>query len=308
MSERRQPLAGLGTSPQWLQRTLAGRTQTIHGTGLHSGARSSVILGPAAAGQGLLFQRGDEPGGPDIPAVVERVLPAERCTLLAQGTSRVRTVEHLLAACVFAGVDNAVLTVEGEELPALDGSAAEYLDLIEHVGLITQDVPAPAWRLSGPCVLEDPVGGRWRISAVPAEAPAFVFRFRGGGRLDGREAAWRPGGPGSAGDPATRRVAEARTFCFERDVAALHAAGLGLGGSLDNVLVLREDGSSVNASRGDDEPVRHKLLDLIGDLALAGAPMLATITAEGTGHAVHAEFLRRLRPTLVQQEATQPRA
>src|ERR1043166_8166292 len=108
MSDRHRPLAGRGTSPQRLQRTLAGRTQTAHGTGLHSGGRASVILGPAAAGQGLVVQRGDQPGAPDIPAVVERVVPAERCTMLAQGPSRVRTVEHLLAACVLAGVDDAI--------------------------------------------------------------------------------------------------------------------------------------------------------------------------------------------------------
>jgi len=283
------------------QRTLAGRTQTLHGAGLHSGVRASVILGPAAAGRGLVFQRGDEIGGPDIPALVESVLPAPRCTALGAGSSRVRTVEHLLAACVFAGLDNAILAVEGEELPAADGSAADYLDLIEHVGLIDQGVPQAAWRLAEAVELVDPEGGRWRMTAVPAEAPAFRFRFRGGGRLDGREAAWAPGAP-------ARETASARTFCFEREVAALRQAGLGLGGTLDNVLVLREDGTSVNAARGEDERVRHKLLDLVGDLALAGAPIRASILAEGTGHAAHAEFLRRLRPKLVKEEVTIPRA
>lgn len=296
-----QRLAGLGTSPQRLQRTLAGRTQTLHGVGLHSGARASVILGPAAEGRGLVFQRGDEIGGPDIPAAVERVVPSPRCTALAAGSSRVRTVEHLLAACVFAGLDNAILAVEGEELPAADGSAAEYLDLIDHVGLIDQRVPLASWRLTEPVELADPDGGRWRITAVPARTPGFLFRFRGGGRLDGREAAWSPGGP-------ARDIASARTFCFEREVAALRLAGLGQGGTLDNVLVLREDGTSVNAARGEDEPVRHKLLDLVGDLALAGAPIRAFITAEGTGHAAHAEFLRWLRPKLLKQEVTIPRA
>jgi UDP-3-O-acyl-N-acetylglucosamine deacetylase len=229
--------------------------------------------------------------------VIDRVVPAERCTALAAGPSRVRTVEHLLAACVLAGLDNAVLSVEGEELPALDGSAAEYLELIGHVGLITLDAPAAGWRLSERVEMADPQGGRWRIEAVPSEEPSFRFRFRGGGKLDGREAAWAPGESPAA-------VATARTFCFEREVEALRQAGLGRGGSLENVLVLREDGSSLNEARGEDEPVRHKLLDLIGDLSLAGAAMGASILAEGTGHAVHAAFLRLLLPKLVRQEGS----
>ncbi len=280
------------------QRTLAGRTQTLHGVGLHAGRPCSVILAPGAPGAGLVFQRADEPGSPDIPANADRIVPAERCTALRSGTAEVRTVEHLLAACVLAGLDNALLLVEGGEVPAADGSAAPFLELIEHVGLVEQDAPRRARRLAQTVALEDPAG--WTIRAESAPGPAWSFRFRGGGRLDGTEAAFDP----ARDDP--RLVATARTFCYETEITALRARGLGQGGTAENVLVLRADGSAVNGERMAGEAVRHKLLDLIGDCALAGPAPMARVTASGSGHAAHARFVRALGPHLVREEA--PRA
>lgn len=276
------------------QRTLAGRTQTLHGAGLHSGAPCSVILAPGAVDTGLVFQRADEPGTPDIPATADRIVPAERCTALRTGTAEVRVVEHLLAACVLAGVDNALLLVEGGEVPAADGCAAAFLELIEHVGVIEQDAPRRIRTLTAPVELSDPKG--WSIRAEAAAAPSFSFRFRGGGALDGREVSFDPGR-----DDA-RLVAGARTFCWESEIEALLARGLGRGGTMDNVLVLAADGRAVHGERMPGEAVRHKLLDLIGDFALAGGPVAARVTASGTGHAAHAAFLRALLPRTVAGE------
>lgn len=276
--------------------TLTGRTQALQGPGLHSGAPCAVILGPGAPGSGLVFQRADRPAAPDVPATWDRITPAERCTALGTGDSRVAVVEHLLAACVFAGLDDALLLVEGGEVPAADGSAQPFVEMIGHVGLTPQPVRRRALALRAPVEVSGGTGPGWTIRAVPAEAPSFAYRYRGGGSLDGAEAAFTPG----TDDP--RQVAPARTFCFEAEIAALRARGLGKGGSIDSVLVLAASGAPVNPERLPREAVRHKLLDLVGDLALAGLPIAARITAEGSGHAAHAEFLRVIMPQLTPTE------
>lgn len=278
------------------QRTLAGRTQTLYGVGLHSGKPASVILGPAAAGTGLVFQRADQPAAPDIPARVERVVDTDRCTALAAGGFQVRTVEHLLAACALAGLDNAILSVEGEELPAADGSAQPFLELIEHVGLVEQEEERAACTLRERVEMSGEAPQNWRMMAEPADRLSLVFKFRGNGTLNGQEVSFTPG------VDAPQPVALARTFCFEEEIQALLKRGLGRGGNANNVLVLRSDGTSVNPPRMTQEPVRHKLLDLIGDFALAGVPIAARVVAEGTGHAAHVEFLRMLQPKLVKLE------
>lgn len=267
------------------QFTLTRPTTVFRGNGLHSGKQSAVRLWPAPAGSGLVFRRPDLPGSPDIPALVENVESTVRCVALASGASRVSTVEHVLAACVLAGLDNAVISVEGDELPAGDGSALPFLEMVEGAGLTEQDAPRrhifPSRRVeSGP--------GSARISAEPANAGEIRFRFSDAGKYGGKEAVL------GTGAGAVHDIASARTFCYEDEVEALRARGLGQGGNLENVLVLRRDGSSLNEPRGELEPVRHKLLDLIGDLALAGAGIKARIIAEGTGHAVHIEFVRAL--------------
>lgn len=276
------------------QFTLTRPTTVLRGNGLHSGKQSSVRLWPAPAGTGLVFRRSDLPGSPDIPARVESVESTVRCVALARGGARVSTVEHVLAACALAGLDNAVIAVEGGELPAGDGSALPFLEMVEAAGLTEQG--AMRGYLFPSRRIESGSGGS-RVSAEPSSVPEIRFRFSDAGRYGGREAAWGPGGT----DP--REVASARTFCYEDEVPALRASGLGQGGSLDNVLVLRRDGSSLNEPRGESEPVRHKLLDLIGDLALAGAGVRARIIAEGTGHAAHVEFVRALVGASEKKEA-----
>jgi UDP-3-O-[3-hydroxymyristoyl] N-acetylglucosamine deacetylase len=273
--------------------TLSGRTQMLHGVGLHSGERAAAMLGPGAPESGLIFQRADRPAAPDLPARWDRIVPADRCTALGGGPDGVAVVEHVLAACALAGLDDAVIQIEGPEPPAADGSALPFLELIDHVGLVAG--PRPRTWLVPRERVEVRDGDRWRIMAEPADEPSFTFRYRGGGRLDGAEASWRPG----RDDP--RDVACARTFCFENEIAALRARGLGRGLNESSVLVLRADGSALNAERGALEAVRHKLLDLVGDLALAGGPLAARVVAEGTGHAAHARFLEALAPALVRR-------
>jgi len=281
------------TAPR--QRTLAVVTRALDGRGLHGGKPSRVTLEPAAASTGLVFRREDLGGAPVIPARAANIVPSERCTSLSFNGVPVRVVEHALAACVLAGLDNAVLAVEGEELPAADGSAEPFLDMIMDAGLVEQDEERPVAGLREPVELRGAATGgglSWTVRAEPADRLACVFRFLGAGSLAGAEEAFVPG----ADDP--RALARARTFCFEREIAGLLARGLGAGGDAGNVLVIRDDGSCVNPERVPHEPVLHKLLDLVGDLALAGTAVAARITAEGTGHRAHAELLRILIPKL----------
>ena len=276
------------------QFTLTRPTTILRGNGLHTGRQAAVRLWPAPAGTGLVFRRSDLPGTPDIPALFESVESTVRCVALAKGGARVSTVEHVLAACSLAGLDNAVISVEGEELPAGDGSALPFLEMVETAGLTEQGMARsfiyPARRI------ETGSGGA-RVSAEASNAPEIRFRFSDAGRYGGREVAL------GAGGISPREVASARTFCYEDEIEALRARGLGQGGSLENVLVLRRDGSSLNEPRGENEPVRHKLLDLLGDLALAGAGIRARIIAEGTGHAAHVEFVRALAGASEKKEA-----
>ena len=252
------------------------------------------MLEPAEGGTGLVFIRDDLPGKPSVPAVAANIVESERCASLAFGGATVRTVEHVLAACRLAVLDNAVIRVTGEELPAADGSAAEYLAAISEAGLTEQYVRIQERGLSAPFVCGDPTGRR--IEAEPAPGAFFTYRFAPPGPLTGREASFEDGHD----DP--RGTARSRTFCFEAEIRAILEAGLGRGGNADNVLVLKPDGSPLNGARSDDEPARHKLLDLVGDLALAG-PFHAHVTAVGTGHRQNAEFVRMLNTKLAAKEA-----
>jgi len=267
------------------QRTLARRTSSVAGVGLHSGKSAMVLLEPAPADAGFSFKRNDLRGAPVISAVASNVESTARCVTLERDGARVKTVEHILAACVLAGLDNAMILVEGDEVPAMDGSALAFLELIEAAGVKEQEKERA---FVEPPSRFEAAKGEARIYGVPALEPSLKFRFRGIPALDGSEAIFGQGGL------AARDIASARTFCFEDEIGPLLQAGLGQGGSLETVLVLHRDGSSVNAARDPREPLRHKLLDLVGDMALAGAPLRAEVTAEGTGHALHVEFISKL--------------
>ncbi len=269
------------------QRTLVRPTAEVRGTALHSGKPAMVRLEPAPAGTGLVFRRIDAAGSPVIPALAENVASTTRSTSLAANGAKVGTVEHVLAACSLAGLVNAFIEAEGDEIPAADGSALVFYEMILRAGLAEQGEGRDSLAVSRKVAAGEPPGPS--IMAEPAPEPEVRFKFRGGGALDGRVAVCGPGGL------APRDIAAARTFCYEDEVPSLLAGGLGRGGNADNVLVLRRDGSAVNSERGREEAVRHKLLDLVGDLALAGTRVVGRVTAEGTGHALHVEFVRALR-------------
>ena len=275
------------------QQTLAEKV-SCSGKGLHSGANVALTLRPGRADTGVVFVRTDLDGA-EIPAVPSSVRSIYRATTLGRGDASVATVEHILAALYALRVDNVRVELDGPEVPVLDGSAAPFVALIRRAGLFTQRAPRARLR-----ILEsvEVVDGERRISVHPAD------RFRIHYAIDFAHPAIQRQEIEVESVTAAhfeREFARARTFGFLDEVAALREAGLGLGGDLDNTVVLDAD-RVINPTglRFRDEFVRHKALDLIGDLALLGVELEGEVRVERGGHALHQR--------LVSAILTQPQA
>ena len=274
--------------PSW-QRTLKASIRCV-GVGLHSGCRVEVALRPAPAGNGIMFRRTDL--GIELPARFDHVADTRLCTVLAlpgRPEACVGTVEHLMAAFAALGVDNAVVEVDGPELPVLDGSAASWLFLLDCAGLVSLAAPAGVIEVLRPVRVEDgeafaelrPGRGPFNLAMAIEFDAAAIGRQALSLRLD--EGAFR------------RELAGARTFTQVHEVAGLQAAGLARGGSLDNAVVV--DGARVLNPAGlrmADEFVRHKMLDAVGDLFLAGAALRGRFVGHRSGHALNNRLLRAL--------------
>ena len=269
------------------QRTLAAAIGCV-GVGLHSGAKITLELRPAAADTGIVFHRTDL--GVDIAAGYETVSDTRLCTVVGDGAARVGTVEHVMAALSGCGVDNAVVALDGPELPVLDGSAAPFVFLIGCAGLQQQEAPArfievrKTVRVANGAAFAElrPASGDGLDLAVSIDFPAAAIG-RQSLSIGVTEASFRS------------ELARARTFAMANDVAALQSTGLALGGSLDNAVVV--DGDRVlnpGGLRMADEFVRHKALDLVGDLALAPGRLRARVVAHRPGHALNNRLLRAL--------------
>lgn len=260
------------------------------GIGLHSGRKVSMSLHPAAAGTGIVFRRTDL-GGDDglIPATWDRVVDTRMATTIGndQG-ARVSTIEHLMAALAGCGVDNAVIDIDGSEVPVMDGSAAPFVFLIECAGLCEQDAPRRAIKLHRPIEVGDE---NKFINAHPDEAFSVSFAIDFGDSVVARqELSMR-----LVNGTFKAEIARARTFGFLHEVDALRKAGLALGSSLDNAVVIGSDGVlNREGLRYEDEFVRHKILDCVGDLYLAGMPIIGRIQALRSGHALNSRFLKAL--------------
>lgn len=271
-----------------LQRTVA-REATVRGATLHGGTEVEVRLQPAPPDHGIVFVRRDLPGAPRVPATAAHVAPGEHRTVLrGEGGATVDTVEHLLACALALGVDNAVVELSGGELPGLDGSAAEYAALLDRAGVAEQASPRRA------LVLDAPLDVAWE-----ATDKGFAVAPRPEGlRLGYTYAA--PGHRQHAAfvvDPETfrREIAPARTFVLEAHMEAARARGEGKGATAENTVVLRPDGTTAHPMRMPDECARHKLVDLLGDLFLAGADLAVSVRAHRTGHRENAALVERLR-------------
>ena len=283
-----------------LQRTLR-QPATMRGVGLHTGVETQLTLRPAAVNTGLVFAVKSPQGEIEIPARVENVPTDEpnlRRTALAAGDLRVPTVEHVLAALVGMGVTNCRIELEGGEPPEPPGgSVLPFVQLLEEVGLEDQGLPACVYRIPCPLRYRE---GNVEIVAEPADDFRVTFAIDYQDPLIGRQEATFAINPEVFRD----EIAPARTFALREDVQKLQDMGLAKGGSLENALIV--DGGELAPGqelRFPDEFVRHKILDLLGDLALVGMPLLGHITARRAGHAANVSFARML----AKRERRQPR-
>ena len=270
------------------QQTTLGGTAAAAGVGLHTGANVSVGLRPAPAFTGYVFRRVDLDGF-DVhatPGSVARV--AYATTLMRQGVM-ISTVEHLLAALVGCGVDNCIVELDGMEVPILDGSAEPWIDAIEAAGVAELGVERHYLRVLRPVEVIEP---NREIRIEPADEYRVTCHIDFDNPSVGRQSRSVSISDGGF----TRELAAARTFTFVHEVEALRAAGLIKGGSLENAIVLRPDGGMLNdvGLRWPDEFVRHKMIDIVGDLALLGMPVLGHVVADRAGHALHTQLVAKL--------------
>jgi UDP-3-O-[3-hydroxymyristoyl] N-acetylglucosamine deacetylase len=258
------------------------------GVGLHTGLHVRARLIPAPAFTGFIFKRTDLEGFevPATPTSVARV--AYATTLMKQGVM-VSTVEHLLAALVGMGVDNCIIELDGMEVPILDGSSEEWVDLVEDAGIVKLEAERQYLRILEPVEV---VEASRSIRIEPADEYRVTCRIDFAHPVVGQQERSVALGNGAF----ARDLASARTFGFLHEVEALRAAGLIRGGSVENAIVLTPNGGMLNevALRWPDEFVRHKIIDIIGDLALFGMPVLGHVVADRAGHALHTQLVAKV--------------
>jgi UDP-3-O-[3-hydroxymyristoyl] N-acetylglucosamine deacetylase len=277
------------------QRTLKSLTRAV-GVGVHGGQRVELTLRPAAPDSGIMFRRIDLPTPVDIPVNPLAVCDTRMATTISPGgdpgAPKVNTIEHLLSACAGLGIDNLVIDITNEEVPILDGSAASFVYLLQSAGIEVQKVPKRFMRIKKRVEVREGEGDKLKWARLdPHDGYTLAFE------IDFNHPAVNSTGQRFEFDMASgqykRDIARARTFGFTKDVEMMRSRGLGLGGSMDNVIVV-DDYRVLNSDglRYDDEFVKHKILDAIGDMQVAGHPLIAAYTGYKSGHAMNNKLLR----------------
>ena len=270
-----------------MRRTIAKEIRKS-GTALHAGGTVNMTLSPAPSGSGVLFRRTDL-GGKEIPALYDRVGETRLGTVIAQGDASVGVIEHLMAAVAGAEIDDLLVTVDGPEPPILDGDALSYFQLLDEAGNKEQSGERKAIKVTKPVeiTIKDA-----RIRLLPSDTPEYSYDLdysntKAIGKQSYRMTLTR--------ENFAREIAPARTFGFTHELDALHKMGLGRGASLENTLAIEGDEVlNKDLMRFPDEFVRHKILDAIGDMALAGGRLIARFEGVKSGHATNNAVLRAL--------------
>jgi UDP-3-O-[3-hydroxymyristoyl] N-acetylglucosamine deacetylase len=275
------------------QRTLQSLTKAV-GVGLHSGQRVELTLRPAQPDTGIVFRRVDLPQPVDIPITATAVTDTRLASTISNGGAKVFTVEHLMSACAGLGIDNLYIDITAEEVPILDGSASSFVFLLQSAGIVEQNAPKRFIRVLKTVEVREGEGVNVKWARLEPHH-GYKLSFE----IDFRHPAVDSTGQSVVFDMDTnnytRDIARARTFGFTRDVEMMRANGLALGGGLDNAIVM-DDYKVLNSDglRYDDEFVKHKILDAMGDLYLIGKPLLASYVAFRSGHAMNNKLLREL--------------
>jgi UDP-3-O-[3-hydroxymyristoyl] N-acetylglucosamine deacetylase len=265
------------------QRTIR-RQISCAGIGLHSGNKVTLTLKPAAQDAGIIFRRTDL--GLEIPATVKHVSAVHYATVLGKDGATVETVEHLLAALVSVGVDNVVVELNHNEVPIMDGSAAPFLYLMQEAGVKRLSAPRRYMKILRPVQI---ASGDKRIAIYPSDHFKVSYTIS----FDHPMLRHQSRTERITESSFAESIAPARTFGFLKEVETLRQNGLALGGSLENAIVIGDTGV-LNALRFEDEFVRHKILDVVGDLALIGHPIVGHVVAHRAGHALHTALAARL--------------
>ncbi len=275
------------------QRTLQTLTRAV-GVGLHSGERVELTLRPAQPDTGIVFRRVDLPSPVDIPVSATAVTDTRLASTISQAGAKVHTIEHLMSACSGLGIDNLYVDITAEEVPILDGSAASFVFLLQSAGIALQNAPKRFVRVLKPVEVREGQGAQEKWARLDPHH-GFKLSFE----IDFNHPAVDSTGQRVEFDMDTGRysrdIARARTFGFTRDVEMMRSNGLALGGGLDNAIVM-DDYKVLNSDglRYDDEFVKHKILDAMGDLYVLGKPLLASYSAFRSGHAMNNRLLREL--------------
>ena len=275
------------------QRTLKSLTKAV-GVGLHSGQRVELTLRPAAPDTGIVFRRVDLPQPVDIAISALAVTDTRLASTVSSGSAKVLTVEHLMSACAGLGLDNLHIDITAEEVPILDGSASSFVFLLQSAGIELQNAPKRFVRVLRAVQVREGEGAatKWaRLSPYEGYKLSFEIDFDHPAVDSTGQQVEFDMGSGSY----MRDIARARTFGFTKDVEMMRANGLAMGGGLDNAIVM-DDYKVLNSDglRYNDEFVKHKILDAMGDLHLLGKPLLAAYSAFRSGHALNNKLLREL--------------
>ena len=277
------------------QRTLKSLTRAV-GVGVHGGQRVELTLRPAPPDTGIVFRRVDLPSPVDIRINAQAVTDTRLATTVTAGGDpggpAVKTVEHFLSACSGLGIDNLIVDITAEEMPILDGSAASFVFLLQSAGIELQDAPKRFMRILKPVEVREGEGPalKWaRLEPFEGYKLSFEIEFDHPAVSQTGQRVVFDMGSGLY----KRDIARARTFGFSKDVDMMRARGLGLGGSMDNAIVV-DDSKVLNSGglRYDDEFVKHKILDAIGDMYVIGHPLIAAYTAYKSGHALNNKLVR----------------
>jgi UDP-3-O-[3-hydroxymyristoyl] N-acetylglucosamine deacetylase/3-hydroxyacyl-[acyl-carrier-protein] dehydratase len=279
--------AGAKTLRVSQQQTLR-QSVSYSGIGLHSGNRVTMTLLPAPPGSGIRFRRVDLEGKPEIEARIENVTQTNRSTTLARGNAKIQTVEHILATLAGYGVDNAIIELDANEPPIGDGSSREYGKMVEHAGIAPQGEARAVFYVAEPLQLQNEETlmsifphDRLKISCTSADKAGRFSQFFS---IEITPETWK------------REIANARTFCFFEEIEYLIKNGLIKGGSLENAVVIRDDAVlTTEPLRYPEEFVRHKILDIIGDLSLLGRPICGHVVAVRPSHSANCELARLLQ-------------
>ena len=275
------------------QRTLKSISRAV-GVGLHSGQRVELTLRPAPPDTGIIFRRVDLPVPVEIPMEAEFVTDTRLASTISRGGAKVQTVEHIMSACAGLGIDNLLIDITADEVPILDGSASSFVFLLQSAGIVLQKAPRRFIKVLKPVEVREGEGANEKWARLePYHGYKLTFQIEFDHRVvnsTGQRVEFDLGSGSYSSD-----IARARTFGFTKEVEYMRSKGLALGGGLDNAIVM-DDTKVLNAGglRYDDEFVKHKILDAMGDLYIIGKPMLAAYTAFRSGHGLNNLLLREL--------------